>query len=574
MKVMVNLVTFGLYLGLAIIFWRTPLFSDDYLNADDFYQGCALRQDGEFDWTTFVGSQNKVTRLYGAVKAHYMTDNGRIIPAVFVRLFSPAPRVLFAIVGSLFFWLLVTCIRSISGVSRAWEAAITGIAFFTLLQEDAVIWLTGSMAYAWPMSWTLVCVWIFTRSKLTEAPLGRNGFWMWILMPLMFVAALGHEVIGVPLGAVAAIYWLYDIWRYRRLRFNGRLLMSIGYALGLIALVFSPGTMQRSAAASSVGYIMLSKICVVTYGLVVNPWFYVAAFVLVMLLKRRRHLWDTSSAWFLIAFIFELALVAVFGTIAPRAVWPLIVVTMLCSLTLLKKLNFNWGKYHLPISCICLAFGALTVLSTMFSTEIKRNKIISALACWRNSSYEVCVVPPETGWFGDFLFDRSFPVRETIIWGQSGYGGKWNKALARLNGKKMLYGITAQQGELLMRDDFALNEENLLAKDSEWYYYPSAECLVSRCTEETPNGGYSCELESIAGRSLIDVLVDSFTLRFMENSGGAGLFCTSSFSAAFLRDVIYATIYAHRPFDGFVAEFPSGRYVVLSCNRFRPLARK
>lgn len=573
-----------LALGLFLLFLRTPFYSDDYLNTTEVYPQGLVQPECQLTWHQFFTEPEVFDNIRTGVIRHYKEDTGRFVTAVLLRVFSAVPRTSFALVGTLFFVLMSVCVCRLAGVKSSWFAAVFGFSVFTLLQEDAVVWLAGSMNYAWPVAWTLPFVLIFISGRMAESPCEWRNAWMWLFVPAMVVVAGGHEVVCAPLGAAVGVYWIRELIHTRRIRLSGRLLMTIGYAVGSCLVVFAPSSLARASGmkGGSLAYAVLSKVCTLGYGLLLNPWFYVIA-VAIFVLWRKRHsggvVLDSATNWCALVFLFEALMLLVFGNISPRAVWPFWVVSMVLALRL-SRLAFNRNS---RIACIlpsvAMGLGVLTLVTSVGATEVKRTRLGEALSDWRNSELDVCVSPTSPDWVLGFVFDRSFSMGSAVLWGTSGYGGKWNRSLARIYGKEMLYGVTPAQAELLQRPDFKLSEDHKLPLEGDWYYYRDEECIVSPCSKAQRCGAFSAQLRTkkhtaVKRTEIFDVAVESIALRARKNFGSIGIFRTAQFSSAVIRDIIYATLYANLPFEGFVADFSSGRYIVLPCNRFRPIVCK
>ena len=117
----------------------TPIIADDFAYLYSFENGERI--------TGLDG-------IFNSLKAHYYTMNGRLIPHFFVHLFLLLPDIVFDIVNSLMFLLMVYLINSFiekENKSNNFVLVISFIliCFFQSAFGEVYLWTAGSINYLW-----------------------------------------------------------------------------------------------------------------------------------------------------------------------------------------------------------------------------------------------------------------------------------------------------------------------------------------------------------------------------------------------------------------------------------------
>lgn len=287
----------------------TPLLADDFPNLRGFYRLSPLAP-GQFPtWETFVGVPDFWENLFRLTWEHWsgagasLVDNtGRFAAAFLLRFLVGMPHWLFAALNATVWVWLTWCVWRLGGRSRRWLGATAAAMFVFALNWDACLWVSGACNYLWPMAWTLALALLFLRPRLGESVFVWRNVWMVSLLPLGFLAAGGHELIDLPICLTLTVYWLREMAR-GRFTINGRLLLTVGFGLGALAVVFAPAALGRAGNLRNFfpeGQVLVPAaraMMAAARCAVANPLLVAMAGVTVVALVWRRRLALNERAW-------------------------------------------------------------------------------------------------------------------------------------------------------------------------------------------------------------------------------------------------------------------------------------
>ena len=226
------------YIALTIVFYFlnyfTPVLSDDWL-----YQ-YHLRDN------TLITSMSDVisSQIF-----HYCNINGRVVPHVLLQIMDPLLgksyfNVWNAILFSLFIFLLTrTCIKKkeyIAHIAISFIAVSLIILFFPGFKM-CFLWMTGASNYLL----TSILLLIFHNVLFSNQ--NKKKFYPFLFI-LGVICGLTHE--GIILGLFAG-YVVYFYYNRNQLTASRAILLS-GLFLGVVILVFSPGSLHRATSTSNV----------------------------------------------------------------------------------------------------------------------------------------------------------------------------------------------------------------------------------------------------------------------------------------------------------------------------------
>lgn len=176
---------------------------------------------------------------------HYLHFNGRFIVHCFVQLFAGlVGKGAFNVVNAVMFATFLYMIALATSRDKNNYIKIIPVAFVLLFFlmpgfKYVFLWLSGSCNYLWTGTVVLLFMWLMARDKLPSkyhVPLFVYGL----------ISGWSNEAVSLGLGAALFLYFLMN----RKLLTSHRKYLMIGFCLGLVALVFSPGALGR---ASKVG---------------------------------------------------------------------------------------------------------------------------------------------------------------------------------------------------------------------------------------------------------------------------------------------------------------------------------
>ena len=548
----------------------TPLLADDYLNIEIFYREAPLAP-GQFPtWGTYLGVPDFWGHLLRTTWEHWaglstcVSDNtGRFLAAFLLRFVTPMPHWFFVLLN-VTMWLLFTWLAwRVTGLSRRWWPAVAAALVVFSLSTEACFWVAGACNYVWPATLLLALTLLFLRPRLGEAVFAWRNAWMAVLLPLGFLAAGGHELFAIPICLGLTVYWLREIVR-GRFAINGRLLLTIGFGLGALAVVFSPAIMDRAKEAwrFSTGFDGV-WIFPLRWGIAFfrscgeNPLLIGGVVLAAMaLLTRRVRL--SARAWWLTIFCFFAAVTTVVLTDgAGRNGWVLTVFGTLAAGAMAPSVR--WGRVRAWVTPVLAALAVMTFAVTTVMLVRKNREAEALTADWLASSDGVTRMLTTKAPMGLVWFDRSWPLWILLEWGS---GGTYNNdSLARFLGGERWQTLDDQVWENLYLRDLVCRLENRLSNCAgEWYAHPTLDFLVSPIPQE---GAVAC-WRVLAKPTYRDVppftLWDRLYTKFIDRSEWG----TFSGVAPGHEMVM------NRELFGYVLETTHGRYVVIWHNHHIP----
>lgn len=548
----------------------TPLLADDYLNIEIFYREAPLAP-GQFPtWGTYLGVPDFWGHLLRTTWEHWaglstcVSDNtGRFLAAFLLRFVTPMPHWFFVLLN-VTMWLLFTWLAwRVTGLSRRWWPAVAAALVVFSLSTEACFWVAGVCNYVWPATLLLALTVLFLRPRLGESVFAWRNAWMAVLLPLGFVAAGGHELFAIPICLGLTVYWLREIVR-GRFAINGRLLLTIGFGLGALAVVFSPAIMGRAKEAwrFSTGFDGV-WIFPLRWGIAFcrscgeNPLLIgVVVLAAVALLTRRVRL--SARAWWLTIFCFFAAVTTVVLTDgAGRNGWVLTVFGTLAAGAMAPSVR--WGRVRAWVTPVLAALAVMTFAVTTVMLVRKNREAEALTADWLASSDGVTRMLTTKAPMGLAWFDRSWPLWILLEWGS---GGTYNNdSLARFLGGERWQTLDDQVWEnLYLRDLVCRPENRLLNCAGEWYAHPTLDFLVLPMPQEGPVACWRV----LAKPTYRDVppftLWDRLYTKFIDRSEWG----TFSGVAPGHEMVM------NRELFGYVLETTHGRYIVLWHNHHIP----
>lgn len=221
-----------IFLGMVVLNFLTPLFSDDY------------RYYAE---TTSIGT------ILADEYHQYMTWTGRSVVHLFVRFFTHLPKPIFNIFNAGVMTFLITRIQKLALLKKTeskWLTALNYIFIFALLWlftpkfVDVFLWLTGAINYSTAMVFMIVYLSIFHREVLFG---NVHDSWPIVMGVFFFGVVAGwcneNTSGGTLLIAIgySLIYRFYLKHPIKKWMFAGM----IGNIVGLAFMLLAPGNKVR-----------------------------------------------------------------------------------------------------------------------------------------------------------------------------------------------------------------------------------------------------------------------------------------------------------------------------------------
>ena len=181
-------------------------------------------------------------QIFPSMWNHYNAVNGRYTSHFIIQLFCGLlGKSIFNYFNTIIFLLFIDLMVIMSyGKRRLLPLAlvVASIVFLLPFPGQTMLWLTGSVNYLWAATFSLLVLKIITSRERKKT--------VCCLLLFFFAVFSGwmNESISFGIGGGLVFYFLFN-----RSRFTGiSRWMTIGYLIGCLLILFSPGTMNRVSA--------------------------------------------------------------------------------------------------------------------------------------------------------------------------------------------------------------------------------------------------------------------------------------------------------------------------------------
>ena len=461
--------------------WLLPRLADDICYFLHFYRNNPLPAGTSPTWSSFFSTPDMWSNLCQITWTHYLGETGRFTTAFLLRLFAGMPNGVFEVANSLIWVWLCAMMWKLVGRAEKWRWLFVALFILFCVHTDAGIWFAGAINYLWPLTFTLATFLYIFRSKTVLQRLSIRTAWQLLLLPFGFILAGGHELISIVACLLLAVYWLIRI-KEKNFRIDGQFLLTFGYGLGALALVFAPASLQRAARDSILTadvqmlYIIVKKGYDFVRYVCLNPLQVVPVLgVSIGFIFRRsvRERLDSVSRWLLLASLITLFSTLVLSNGLERTGWCATTMAFLACARILP--SFFPQKFLHGFAWVCYALCAVTVFATTYGLYRQRDSLHRAVAEWRASSGNAIRMPYKCG-----NSNLGFVVRET--WNPPityGTGSPWtNPIVAKFYGKEACIAVEDFLYDNLYLVDKVCLPSNKVENCPGWYFVSEQRGLV------------------------------------------------------------------------------------------------
>lgn len=290
---------------------------------------------------------------------HYSGTNGRLaelVPELFAGVLG---KTAFNVCNALVFALLAHLVSLLAVGRRSLLAlsaflAIVGTCY--PVPGETMLWMAGSANYMWAITLSLLLVYVLKRAQ--GRPLGWGKAILWLLFG--FVAGGFNE--ATSLGFLGG-FLLYYAFNYRL--FDRRaVVMMMGYALGIMLIVLSPGAWNRATTDIALNLSPDDLLSSRWYIFMEKMWrFYLPVLALIVgicLLVMRRGKVIRKSIWTYVLFCLAGVMFAL-GLNHERVYAPLVTVASIIVIMAADALlTVRWRPLRLAAIVIALGLSVFT----------------------------------------------------------------------------------------------------------------------------------------------------------------------------------------------------------------------
>lgn len=229
---------FGFLLIVGIVFYLmnlfTPLYSDDW------------------HYNFIFGTQTQIKSISDILYSqyiHYFNNNGRFVPHFFVQLFDGIlGKGCFNVANTImlicFLYLLSYSLRKECKFFYISSSLALILIFFLLPGfSDSFLWMSGACNYLW------VAVFLLLFNVLLEEEITKM-----YLYPILFIFGIicgwTNEALALGLGIGYFFFFLFN----RRKLIISRIVLLLGYYIGLLMLIMAPGSMHRALEKGHISF--------------------------------------------------------------------------------------------------------------------------------------------------------------------------------------------------------------------------------------------------------------------------------------------------------------------------------
>lgn len=290
---------------------------------------------------------------------HYSGTNGRLaelVPELFAGLLG---KTAFNVCNALVFVLLAHLVSLLATGRRSLLAltaflAIVGTCY--PVPGETMLWMAGSANYMWAITLSLLLV--YAMKKAQGKPLGWGVAVLWLLFG--FVAGGFNE--ATSLGFLGG-FMLFYAFNHRL--FDQRVVVTLmGYALGIMLIVSSPGAWNRATTDIALNLSPDDLLSSRWYIFIEKMWrFYLPVLALVVgicLLVMRRGKFIRKSIWTYVLFCLAGVMFAL-GLNHERAYAPLVTVaSIIVIMAADAMLTGRWRQLRLAAIVVALGLSVFT----------------------------------------------------------------------------------------------------------------------------------------------------------------------------------------------------------------------
>lgn len=223
----------------AVITFFTPLIHDDF--------AFLFKYGPKADVRPTASRVENVADVFESQYYFYQTVNGRFTTHFLLQLVLMLGKYIFNLLNVLVFTGLVLLVSNYhrNSVSQSTDICILlfvifSIWFFLPFFGQTMLWGAGALNYLWASTFVVLFLYYFQRSAQTNYP--SSGFKLFLLFLISFFIGNTNESITFGVGTALLLFMVFNF----RKQTPGSFAMVLGFGLGLLAIVFSPGTVSRA----------------------------------------------------------------------------------------------------------------------------------------------------------------------------------------------------------------------------------------------------------------------------------------------------------------------------------------
>lgn len=378
----------------AILNYFTPLLQDDFALLFKYGPRGIVRP-------TELRVKN-IADIFESQYYFYQTVNGRFFTHFLVQLMLLLGKNIFNLFNLIVFLslMLLICNYATKIVRHKKHVllflfVIFSVWFFSPFFGQTMLWETGSVNYLWSCCLVVLYLCCFRTEEHNDVAAS------WLKLFLYFMASflIGNTNESVTFGVAAAMF-IYSIFNFRTLK-PILWVMIIGFGLGVLAIIFSPGTIDRAnhEMSSSSSLLILIKTKVLEFvGIVYRLWIPLTVCVLLIVLLKIKKVPVLKifrrEKTIILSFLFNGILLLIIGNVEDRMLFGLNVLLLLFTSVLLAEcIKFFSSSTVAVISVLLSSSLLLSFYHSVVQVSDYNNKSTYFYNQFKNENQKVFYFP-------------------------------------------------------------------------------------------------------------------------------------------------------------------------------------
>ena len=338
--------------------WNTPFMHDDLAYHYYYDDNSAIERPTSEPISSFW-------QIFPSMWNHYNAVNGRFTSHFIIQLFCGLlGKRVFNYFNTIVFLFFIDLIVLLSNGKRGLlplALVVTSIVFLLPFPGQTMLWLTGSVNYLWSATFSLAILKIISSvERKTLIP---------CLLLFLFAIFSGwmNESISFGIGGGLVIYFLIN----RSLLTGVSRWMTIGYLIGCLLILLSPGTMYRVTSGEintdmSVLQMLMSRIINSIIALKEIPVLALSWMVLLLSCFNKYKFLLKGAALFICSFIVMALFCFLIGLTEQRVYFGL---SVMCTIIIAYAIRNCIKEFNVPVSARYGLAALLFLLSIPYNIQ-------------------------------------------------------------------------------------------------------------------------------------------------------------------------------------------------------------
>lgn len=343
-------IVFALYSLVGILFYLlnyyTPLMHDDLAYLYQFGPKAEVRP-------TNLPVKN-LADVFRSQYYHYLDVNGRFTSHFLLQFILLLGKDIFNVFNVFVFLGLIYLVDLYSnrGNNSYFIYLFTVVCLWFLMPffGQTILWATGAINYLWTSFFVILFLILFKRQKINSV---KNPIRLILLFLFSLFIAWMNESITFGIAASLSIYFIMNFKTIKQSEF----FMILGFGLGVLLIVFSPGTFNRVGNEVDVEFSLRRKVLDFIAIVFLMKWNLLVTFILLIahvVMKRMSMKVFKDNFIIILAVVFNSILLLIIGKIEERMLFGNSVLLLVLNVYLLKNIIKNSSDRWLNVSGFCL----------------------------------------------------------------------------------------------------------------------------------------------------------------------------------------------------------------------------